>query len=198
MLYTLLYIFCLSIWVLSSKLGHHEKASIFLFLSLVNEHKSWNKSCKQRAVCTEMKDIKKEKMVHHHQQYHRVNHWRKGQALDEDEESQTLLVDCGSSGYYKRTRPKLVSLLLLSLFSCVFILAPHLFGSSSTFSLLCKLFSLIGFFYFVYFFFFYFWLCLACSWWKLFWVFFCRFTSRWKWRTFCWFKCKNSSSFFKL
>ncbi|PON53901.1 Glycosyltransferase [Parasponia andersonii] len=76
-------------------------------------------------------------MVHHHHHHLRGNHWRKGQALEEDEESQTLVVmDCGSSGYYKRTRPKLVSLLLLSLLSCVFVLAPHLFGSSSTFSLL--------------------------------------------------------------
>ncbi|KAM6568316.1 hypothetical protein CsatB_016301 [Cannabis sativa] len=83
-----------------------------------------------------MKEMKKEKMLHHNHHLHRYNHWRKGQALEDDEESQTFVVmDCGSFGYYKRTRPTLVSLLLLSLLSCVFVLAPHFFGSSSTFSL---------------------------------------------------------------
>uniref|UniRef100_A0A803P6Y2 Glycosyltransferase 61 catalytic domain-containing protein n=1 Tax=Cannabis sativa TaxID=3483 RepID=A0A803P6Y2_CANSA len=83
-----------------------------------------------------MKEMKKEKMLHHNHHLHRYNHWRKGQALEDDEESQTFVVmDCGSFGYYKRTRPTLVSLLLLSLLSCVFVLAPHFFGSYSTFSL---------------------------------------------------------------
>ncbi|KAF3441982.1 hypothetical protein FNV43_RR15898 [Rhamnella rubrinervis] len=68
-------------------------------------------------------------MVH----YHRYHHWRKGEP---DEESQTLLMDWVSPGYYKKTRPKLFSLLLLSFLSLCFVLAPHLFGWSSTFSLL--------------------------------------------------------------
>lgn len=121
-----------------------------------------------------MKEMKKEKMVHHHHHHH--HRWRKGQAFEEDEESQALVMDCGSSGYYKRTRPKLVSLLLLSLLSCVFVLAPHLFGCSSTFSLLCKLFSLMGSlcFSFLLLFLCFFWLCFD----EDFLGFFCRFTPR--------------------
>ncbi|KAH7511831.1 hypothetical protein FEM48_Zijuj12G0024200 [Ziziphus jujuba var. spinosa] len=72
-------------------------------------------------------------MVH----YQRYQLWKKGEHIEDDEESQTLLMDCASSaGYYKKTKPKLLSLLLLSLLSCCFILAPHIFGWSSTFSLL--------------------------------------------------------------
>ena len=82
-------------------------------------------------------------------QYHRYHHQfcRKGQKhVEEDEESQVLMMECGGSGYFhKRARPKLLSLLIISLLSCSFILAPHLFFNSvSTFSLLCKLFSLMG------------------------------------------------------
>ncbi|XP_030927930.1 beta-1,2-xylosyltransferase XYXT1-like [Quercus lobata] len=74
-------------------------------------------------------------------QYHRYHHQfcRKGQKhVEEDEESQVLIMECGGSGYFhKRARPKLLSLLIISLLSCSFILAPHLFFNSvSTFSLL--------------------------------------------------------------
>lgn len=80
-------------------------------------------------------------------QYHRYHHqWRKGdKRIEEDEESQALIMECGSSGCYfksKRTRPKLISLLFLSLLSCYFILAPHLFSPGSPFPLFCKSFSL--------------------------------------------------------
>ncbi|KAK9289456.1 hypothetical protein L1049_007611 [Liquidambar formosana] len=76
----------------------------------------------------------KVEMVHHHR-YHQL---RKGEeAVEEDVESHTLVLVCGNSGFYKRTRPKLLSLLFLSLLSCTLILAPQLFSSSSsTFSLL--------------------------------------------------------------
>ncbi|KAL5546338.1 hypothetical protein UlMin_006025 [Ulmus minor] len=69
----------------------------------------------------------------HYQRYHQ---WRKGLSTKDDEESQNLIMDCANSGLYKRSRPKLLSLLLLSLLSCTFVLAPYLFSSSSTFSLL--------------------------------------------------------------
>ncbi|KAC5760597.1 hypothetical protein FH972_027239 [Carpinus fangiana] len=68
-------------------------------------------------------------------QYHRCHQqWRKGdKRIEEDEESQAFIMECGSSGcYFKRTRPKLISLLFLSLLSCCFILAPHLFSPGST------------------------------------------------------------------
>ena len=84
-------------------------------------------------------------MVHYHRYHHQF--CRKGQKhVEEDEESQVLMMECGGSGYFhKRARPKLLSLLIISLLSCSFILAPHLFFNSvSTFSLLCKLFSLMG------------------------------------------------------
>lgn len=81
-------------------------------------------------------------------QYHRYHpQWRKGdKRMEEDEESQALIMECGSSGcYIKRTRPKLISLLFLSLLCCCFILAPHLFCPGSTLPLFCKsFFSLMG------------------------------------------------------
>lgn len=58
----------------------------------------------------------------HHQRYHQL---RKG---EDDEEAQSLVDECGSAGYYKRTRPKLLALLFLSLLSCCFVLAPCLFS----------------------------------------------------------------------
>uniref|UniRef100_A0A2N9EVF8 Glycosyltransferase 61 catalytic domain-containing protein n=1 Tax=Fagus sylvatica TaxID=28930 RepID=A0A2N9EVF8_FAGSY len=74
-------------------------------------------------------------MVHYHRYQHQ--YCRKGQKhVEEDEESQTLIMGCGSSGYFqKRSRPKLFSLLIITLLSCSFILAPHLFSSVFTFSL---------------------------------------------------------------
>ncbi|PRQ44799.1 putative protein O-GlcNAc transferase [Rosa chinensis] len=63
---------------------------------------------------------------------------RKGEkpTEDEDEEGQSLAMECASSGYYKRSRPKLLTFLFISLLSCGFILVPHLiFSSVTTFSL---------------------------------------------------------------
>ncbi|KAM5558718.1 xylan glycosyltransferase MUCI21-like [Rosa sericea] len=69
--------------------------------------------------------------------YQRCHQWKKGEKhIDEDEESQTFLMEFANSGYYKRSSPKLLYLLFISLLSCSFILAPHLFSSSTTFSLL--------------------------------------------------------------
>ncbi|XP_050382540.1 xylan glycosyltransferase MUCI21-like [Argentina anserina] len=68
--------------------------------------------------------------------YQRCPQWRKWEKhIDEDEE-QTFLMEFANSGYYKRSSPKLLYLLFISLLSCSFILAPHLFSSSTTFSLL--------------------------------------------------------------
>lgn len=80
-------------------------------------------------------------MVYHHR-YNQL--MRKSEAIDE--ESQAILVmDCSKySGLYKRTKPKLVSLILLSLLSFTFVLTPHIFGCDSAFSLLCKPLSLIA------------------------------------------------------
>ncbi|XP_031253197.1 beta-1,2-xylosyltransferase XYXT1-like [Pistacia vera] len=52
---------------------------------------------------------------------------------DDDEESRDFVFVCAPSyGFFnKRARPKLFSLLFISLLSCCFILAPHLFSSSS-------------------------------------------------------------------
>ncbi|GMN55372.1 hypothetical protein TIFTF001_024492 [Ficus carica] len=73
----------------------------------------------------------------HYQRYHQ---WRKVQGVEEDEEAHnSLVMEWANSGYYKRTRPKLLSLLLLSLLSCTFVFAPHLFGSPCSFSLLCTI-----------------------------------------------------------
>ncbi|KAF5473260.1 hypothetical protein F2P56_009885 [Juglans regia] len=69
-------------------------------------------------------------MVQFHLHHHR---WRKGEKnIEEDEESQlqALIIECGSTScYYKRTRPKLLSLLFLLIFSF------HLFSCGTTFSL---------------------------------------------------------------
>ncbi|XP_017609979.1 xylan glycosyltransferase MUCI21 [Gossypium arboreum] len=64
-------------------------------------------------------------MVHHH----RYNLLKKGG----DEEAGTLVFL-----YYRRRRPNLLSVLFLSLLSCTFILAPHLFSASSYLSHLCS------------------------------------------------------------
>ncbi|PQQ00926.1 uncharacterized protein Pyn_39878 [Prunus yedoensis var. nudiflora] len=45
-------------------------------------------------------------------------------------------MEFANSGYYKRTSPKLLYLLFLSFLSCSFILAPHLFSTNTSFSLL--------------------------------------------------------------
>ncbi|XVF07197.1 hypothetical protein REPUB_Repub06bG0117800 [Reevesia pubescens] len=63
----------------------------------------------------------------HHQRYNQLK--KSG-----DEEGGTLVFVWTNPGYYRRRRPKLFSVLFLSLLSCSFILAPHLFSSSSTFS----------------------------------------------------------------
>ncbi|KAJ4706371.1 putative Glycosyltransferase [Melia azedarach] len=90
----------------------------------------------------------KKEMVRY-QRYHQVKKGEQHQHVlpvkqntafeDEDEESRALVLVCApnyNSYYYnKRTRPKLLSLLFLSLLSCTFVLAPHLLTSSSTFSL---------------------------------------------------------------
>ena len=72
----------------------------------------------------------------HHQRYHQL---RKG---EDDEEAQSLVDECGSAGYYKRTRPKLLALLFLSLLSCCFVLAPCLFSFP-----ICEPFFLSFFFF---------------------------------------------------
>lgn len=69
--------------------------------------------------------------------YQRHHQWRKGEKhTEDDEESQTFLMEFANSGYYKRTSPKLLYILFLSFLSCSFILAPHLFSTNTTFSLL--------------------------------------------------------------
>ncbi|XVE75584.1 hypothetical protein DITRI_Ditri12bG0105100 [Diplodiscus trichospermus] len=65
-------------------------------------------------------------MVH----YQRYNQLKK----DGDEESGTLVFVWTNPGYYRRRRPKLFAILLLSLLSCSFILAPHLFCVSPVLS----------------------------------------------------------------
>lgn len=76
--------------------------------------------------------------------YQRSRQLKKGEHenIGEDEETQALVFLFANSGYSKRTRPKLFTLLFLSILSCGLVLAPHLFGSSSSLSLLCKLLSL--------------------------------------------------------
>lgn len=67
-------------------------------------------------------------MVH----YQRNNQsMKKGADIDDDD-------DCSSS-HMSIVKPKFFYLLFLSLISCSFILAAHLFTSSTTFSLLCML-----------------------------------------------------------
>ncbi|XP_022747125.1 uncharacterized protein LOC111296912 [Durio zibethinus] len=65
-------------------------------------------------------------MVHHQ----RYNQLKKGG----DDEAGTLVFVWTNPGYYRRRRPKLFSVLLLSLISCSFILGPHFFSSSSAIS----------------------------------------------------------------
>ncbi|KHN14964.1 beta-1,2-xylosyltransferase XYXT1-like [Glycine soja] len=70
-------------------------------------------------------------MVH----YHRSHQPRK---TNTDEESQnTVMLDCSTSAYYKRTRPKLLSFLFLITFlSCCYVFAPLFLGPSFPLSLL--------------------------------------------------------------
>ncbi|XP_059669835.1 xylan glycosyltransferase MUCI21-like [Cornus florida] len=71
--------------------------------------------------------------------YQRYHQLRKGEVavFEEDEESQALVFVFGNSAYNnKRARPKLISLLFLSLLSCSLILAPQLFNFPPNFSLL--------------------------------------------------------------
>ncbi|XVE61112.1 hypothetical protein DITRI_Ditri06bG0013600 [Diplodiscus trichospermus] len=62
--------------------------------------------------------------------YQRYNQLKKGG----DEEGGTLFSVWTNAGCYRRRRPKLFSVLLLSLLSCSFILAPYFFSSSSALS----------------------------------------------------------------
>ncbi|XP_007028685.2 PREDICTED: uncharacterized protein LOC18598895 [Theobroma cacao] len=62
--------------------------------------------------------------------YQRYNQLKKGG----DEEAGTLVFVWTNPGYYRRRSPKLFSILLLSLLSCSFILAPYFFSSSSALS----------------------------------------------------------------
>ncbi|ESW34165.1 hypothetical protein PHAVU_001G130200 [Phaseolus vulgaris] len=74
-------------------------------------------------------------MVH----YHRSHQPRKPNAdPTRDEDSHTIItLDCSSSAYYKRTRPKLLSFLLLITFlSCCYVFAPFFLPTSFSFSLL--------------------------------------------------------------
>ncbi|TKY62636.1 O-linked-mannose beta-1,4-N-acetylglucosaminyltransferase 2 [Spatholobus suberectus] len=70
--------------------------------------------------------------------YHRYHQPRKSATESiKDEESQNLVLDCSTSAYYKRTRPKLLSFLLLITFlSCCYVFAPLFLGSSFPLSLL--------------------------------------------------------------
>ena len=80
-------------------------------------------------------------MVH----YHRSHQPRK---TNTDEESQnTVMLDCSTSAYYKRTRPKLLSFLFLITFlSCCYVFAPLFLGPSFPLSLLCKYLTPCSFF----------------------------------------------------
>ncbi|WVZ05766.1 hypothetical protein V8G54_019112 [Vigna mungo] len=77
-------------------------------------------------------------MVH----YHRSHQPRKPNAdSTRDEDSHTIItLDCSTSSYYiKRTRPKLLSFLLLITFlSCCYVFAPLFLPTSFSFSHLCK------------------------------------------------------------
>ena len=86
-------------------------------------------------------------------QYFRYHQLKKGEHHHAGEDEMLSLMGATSSGYFKRSRPKLFSLLILSLLSCCLILGSHLFCSPSAFSLLCKfLFLFHGF-----------WLSFLCS-----------------------------------
>ncbi|KAA8518155.1 hypothetical protein F0562_015629 [Nyssa sinensis] len=71
----------------------------------------------------------------HYQRYHQL---KKGEeaGVEDDESNITLGLDCGNSGYNKRTRPKLISFLFLSLLSCSLIFAPQLLNFPFNFSLI--------------------------------------------------------------
>ncbi|KAL2320730.1 hypothetical protein Fmac_029699 [Flemingia macrophylla] len=75
-------------------------------------------------------------MVH----YHRYHHPRKGATdSNRDEESQNLVLDCSTSAYYKRTRPKLLTFLFLITFlSCCYVFSPLFLRPSFSFSLVCN------------------------------------------------------------
>ncbi|KAM1722166.1 hypothetical protein ACFX11_020923 [Malus domestica] len=74
---------------------------------------------------------------HHHHQWGKVDKPCAAVEKDEDSLTTTFLMEFANSGYnYKRTSPKLLYLLFISFFSCSFILAPHIFNSNTTFSLL--------------------------------------------------------------
>ncbi|KAL6141412.1 hypothetical protein ACLB2K_059700 [Fragaria x ananassa] len=68
--------------------------------------------------------------------YHQRKKGEKPTEEEDDHECQTLAMECESSSYYKRSRPKLFTFLFICILSCSFILAPHLiFSYVSTFSL---------------------------------------------------------------
>lgn len=72
-------------------------------------------------------------MVHHHR-YHQL---RKPAEYIKDEESQNHVMDCSSSVYSKRTKPKLLTFLFLITFlSCCYVFAPFFLGPSFSLSLL--------------------------------------------------------------
>ncbi|XP_004304347.1 PREDICTED: uncharacterized protein LOC101309854 isoform X1 [Fragaria vesca subsp. vesca] len=68
--------------------------------------------------------------------YHQRKKGEKPREEEDDEECQTLAMECASSSYYKRSTSKLFTFLFICILSCSFILAPHLiFSSVPTFSL---------------------------------------------------------------
>ncbi|KAL3585301.1 hypothetical protein D5086_012168 [Populus alba] len=69
-------------------------------------------------------------------QYFRYHQLKKGEHHHAGEDEMLSLMSATSFGYFKRSRPKLFSLLILSLLSCCLILGSHLFCSPSAFSLL--------------------------------------------------------------
>ncbi|XP_010269722.2 PREDICTED: uncharacterized protein LOC104606300 [Nelumbo nucifera] len=78
----------------------------------------------------EAKQQGRREMVHY-QRYHQMK------KCGDEEEAQTLVLECGISTYFKRTRPKfLPPLFLFSLVSCSLLLLLLIFSSSSTISLL--------------------------------------------------------------
>ncbi|PSS21173.1 EGF domain-specific O-linked N-acetylglucosamine transferase [Actinidia chinensis var. chinensis] len=73
----------------------------------------------------------------HYQRYHPLKKGGVDVFAEGDEESQSIVgLIWGNTGYNKRTRPRLLSLLFLSLISCSLILAPQFFSCPSSFSLL--------------------------------------------------------------
>ncbi|KAJ6747511.1 EGF DOMAIN-SPECIFIC O-LINKED N-ACETYLGLUCOSAMINE TRANSFERASE-LIKE [Salix koriyanagi] len=69
-------------------------------------------------------------------QSYRHHQLKKGEHQHAGEDDMLSLMCAANSGYFKRSRPKLFSLLILSLLSCCLILGSHLFCSSSALSLL--------------------------------------------------------------